>query len=116
MSAKRKAPDKTAECSKNILFLFAKQTESSRQIFSVSQIQIRQCEHYVVFACMQETRNQLLAEAEVYCKKKQADTDLIVNKMTMIRDLMSEYYRHNNNQLSSDDFCKIITECINKIG
>lgn len=68
-----------------------------------------------VIAHMQETRKQLLTEAEAYCMKKEKDTKYVVEKMSIIQGMMNDFYRQKDAPLTSEDFCKIITEVVNQM-
>lgn len=68
-----------------------------------------------VIAHMQETRKQLLTEAEAYCMKKEKDTKYVVEKMSIVRGMMNDFYRQKDAPLTSEDFCKIITEVVNQM-
>lgn len=65
---------------------------------------------------MQETRALLLAEAEAYAKKKDADTKSVVERMKLIRDMMNDYYHHSNQSMTGEDFCKIMTGIVETMG
>ena len=68
-----------------------------------------------VIAHMQETRKQILTEAEAYCMKKEKDTKNVVEKMSIVREMMNDFYRQKDAPLTSEDFCKIITEVVNQM-
>ncbi len=68
-----------------------------------------------MIAHMQETRKQLLAEAEAYCMKKEKDTKDVVEKMSRVREMMNDFYRQKDAPLTSEDFCTIITEVVNQM-
>lgn len=63
-----------------------------------------------------EDRKYLLAEAEAYVLKKQSDTDQMVEKMNFIKDMMDQFYKHNDNKISGDEFSKIMRDIIKEIG
>ena len=65
---------------------------------------------------MEENRKQLIDEANAYAIKKRADTDSVVGRMTIIKEMMQDFYVHNNGQMTGEDFCKIITEIVNQMG
>ncbi len=65
---------------------------------------------------MAEDRKYLLAEAESYVMKKQTDTDQMVEKMNFIKDMMNQFYKHNDNKISGDEFSKIMRDIIKEIG
>ena len=70
----------------------------------------------IVIKQMREAREQLLAETKCYAEKKDADTKSVVEKMKVIRDMMNDFYQHASQNLTSEDFSKIITEVVNQMG
>lgn len=64
---------------------------------------------------MREDRKRLETEAQAYALKMGADTTAVVERMTVIREMMNDFYKHSNN-LSGEEFCKIITEVVNQMG
>lgn len=72
-----------------------------------SQIDVREIE---------EKRKTLLAEADAYVQKKNADTRSFVERINAVRLLMNDFYQNcGNQQLTSEDFCKVITEIVNQM-
>lgn len=67
-------------------------------------------------AKMEEDRKQLLAEAEAYVEKKDADTKSIVERMNVIRLMMQDFYQQSNQQITSEDFRQIITSIVDQMG
>lgn len=67
-------------------------------------------------AKMEEDRKQLLAEAEAYVEKKDADTRSIVERMNVIRLMMQDFYQQSNQQITSEDFRQIITSIVDQMG
>lgn len=67
-------------------------------------------------AKMDADRKALLAEADAYAKKKNADTNDIVQRMNIIRGMMSDFYAQSNQQITGEDFRIIITEIVNQMG
>ena len=65
---------------------------------------------------MREDRRLIQAEAEAYCMKKNADTNDVVQRMNIVRDIMNDFYSHSNGQITSEDFRQIITEVVNQMG
>lgn len=65
---------------------------------------------------MAEDRKTLLAEAEAYAQKKNADTKSVVERMNVVRMMMKDFYEANNGNITSEDFRAIITETINQMG
>jgi hypothetical protein len=69
-----------------------------------------------VLAKMEADRKNLLAEAEVYVEKKNADTQSIVDKMNVIRFMMQDFYQQSNQQIKGEDFRQIITSIVDQMG
>ena len=69
-----------------------------------------------VLAKMEEDRKQLLAEAEAYVIKKNADTKSVIDKMNIIRLMMQDFYQQNNQKINGDDFRHIITSIVDQMG
>lgn len=69
-----------------------------------------------IIAKMKEERSILLAEAEAYAKRKNADTTSIVEKMKVIQAMMKDFYQFNNSNMTSEDFSKVITEIVTQMG
>ena len=65
---------------------------------------------------MEEDRKRLETEAQAYALKMGADTTAVVEGMTVIREMMNDFYKHSNGNLTSEDFCKIITEVVEQMG
>ena len=57
-----------------------------------------------IIAKMKEERAILLAEAEAYAKRKNADTTSIVEKMKVIQAMMKDFYQFNNSNMTSEEF------------
>ena len=68
-----------------------------------------------IIAKMKEERAILLAEAEAYAKRKNADTTSIVEKMKVIQAMMKDFYQFNNSNMTSEDFSKVITVLLSKL-
>ena len=81
----------------------------------IVSIQKMKVQSDITIAHMREAREQLLAESQAYVQKKDADTRSIVERMEVIRSMMNDFYQHSS-QLTSEDFCKIITEVVNQMG
>lgn len=69
-----------------------------------------------VLAKMKEDRETLIAEAEAYAKKKNADTSSVVERMKIIQEMMKDFYQHNNSSMSGEDFSKVISEIVTQMG
>ena len=67
-------------------------------------------------AKMDKDRLALLAEAEAYAKKKNADTADIVARFTLVRDMMRDFYAANTGSMTSEDFQKVISSIIEQMG
>ncbi len=81
---------------------------SIRKMKAQSEVAIRE---------MEEKRKTLLAEAECYAQKKNADTKSVVDRMNVVRQMMNDFYQNcGNQQLTSEDFSKVITEIVNQMG
>ncbi len=84
---------------------------------SIVEIEKKKVQSEAVIEQMAENRKNLLAEAEAYSVKKYADTDSVVRKMQMVRDLMRDFYKYNNNaNLSGEDFSRIISSIVSENG
>ncbi len=69
-----------------------------------------------VLAKMEEDRKQLLAEAEAYVLKKNADTKSVIEPMNIIRMMMQDFYQQSNRQITSEDFKQIITSIVDQMA
>lgn len=69
-----------------------------------------------VLAKQKEDRMSLIAEAEAYAKKKNADTADMVGRFTLVRDMMRDFYAANTGTMTSEDFQKVITSIIEQMG
>lgn len=69
-----------------------------------------------IISKMKEDRETLLAEAEVYAKKKNADTKSIVERMRVIQEMMRDFYQYNNSSMSGDEFSKVVSEIVTQMG
>ncbi len=81
----------------------------------IVSIQKMKVQSDITIAHMREAREQLLAESQAYVQKKDADTRSVVERMEVIRSMMNDFYQHSS-RLTSEDFCKIITEVVNQMG
>ena len=61
---------------------------------------------------MEEQRKYLLSEAQAYVERKNADTNSIVSKMNIIREMTQDFYKCTNTNITADDFNKIISSVI----
>lgn len=83
---------------------------------NIVEIEKMKVQSDAVLAKMREDRAMLLAEAEAYATKKNADTNNIVEKMNIIRGMMNDFYQQSNAPITSEDFRAIITEVVNQMG
>ena len=58
----------------------------------------------------------LLAEAERYAKIKVVDTNDVIQKMTLVREMLKDFYAQSNQQITGEDFRIIITEIVKQMG
>ena len=83
----------------------------------IVEIEKMKVQSAAVLKQMEESRKSLLAEAEAYATKKNADTDGVVQKMQMVRDMMRDFYQYNNNaNLSGEEFSRIISSIVSDMG
>lgn len=83
-------------------------------IVEISKMQVQS---NAVLRQMEESRKTLLAEAEAYAKKKNADTDSVVKRMEIVREMMRDFYQSNGQQcLSGEEFSRIISSIVNEMG
>jgi hypothetical protein len=83
---------------------------------SVIEIKKMKVTSDALLAKMEEDRKRLLAEAEAYVEKKDADTRSIVERMNVIRLMMQDFYQQSNQQITSEDFRQIITSIVDQMG
>lgn len=82
----------------------------------IAEIKKMQVQSEAVLKQMDKQRENLLAEAEAYAKKKNADTNDVVEKMKVVRDMMNDYYRYSGNaNISGNDFRMIISDIVNSM-
>ena len=82
----------------------------------IAEIKKMQVQSEAVLKQMDKQRENLLAEAEAYVKKKNADTNDVVEKMKVVRDMMNDYYRSSGNaNISGNDFRMIISDIVNSM-
>lgn len=83
----------------------------------LAEIRKKQVQSQADLAKMQEERKWLIDEAEAYAMKKNADTKSVIERMTVIRLMMNDFYLNaSHSQITSEDFSKIITEIVNQMG
>ncbi|MHB9291410.1 hypothetical protein Holit_00486 [Hollandina sp. SP2] len=86
----------------------------TKDIIAIEKIKVQSD---IILKKMEEARRILLANAEAYVQKKNADTKNIVDRMRMIQDLLRDFYTFNQKNpsgLSGDNFTRIITELLSK--
>lgn len=82
----------------------------------IAEIKKMQVQSEAVLKQMDKQRENLLAEAEAYVRKKNADTNDVVEKMKIVRDMMNDYYRYSGNaNISGNDFRMIISDIVNSM-
>ena len=83
---------------------------------SIVEIKKMEVASNAILAKMDKDRQQLLAEAEAYVLKKNADTNSVVERMNLIRLMMQDFYQQSNQQITSEDFKTIITSIVEQMG
>ncbi len=82
----------------------------------IAEIKKMQVQSEAVLKQMDKQRENLLAEAEAYARKKNADTNDVVEKMKVVSDMMNNYYRYSGNaNISGNDFRMIISDIVNSM-
>lgn len=88
----------------------------------ITEIRKTKVQSDAVIKQMAEARKTLLAEAEAYVMKKNADTKsvventkVVIEKMHVIRMMMQDFYAQNQQHLSSEDFKAVITEIVDQM-
>lgn len=86
-------------------------------VSNIAEIEKMKVQSNAVLRQMEESRKNLLAEAEAYVTKKNADTNSVIQKMQYVREMMRDFYQYNNNaNLSGEDFSRIISSIVSEIG
>ena len=58
---------------------------------------------------MEKDKEMLLAEAEAYVKKKNAETSQIIGKMQIAREMLKDFYNQKNTAgVSAEEFSEVI--------
>jgi hypothetical protein len=84
---------------------------------NIVEIEKMRMQSQAVLKQMEESRKTLLAEAEAYAIKKNADTNDVVQKIQVVREMMCDFYQHNHRaNLSGEEFSRIISSVVNEIG
>lgn len=82
----------------------------------IAEIKKMQVQSEAVLKQMDKQRENLLAEAEAYVRKKNADTNDVVEKMKVVSDMMNNYYRYSGDaNISGNDFRMIISDIVNSM-
>jgi len=81
----------------------------------IVDIQKMKVQSDAILAKMAEDRKMLLAEAEAYVNRKNADTTNIVERMRVIQEMLRDFYSSNQKGatgLSGEEFKEIITDVL----
>lgn len=84
----------------------------------ITDIKRMQVQSDAILAKMAEDRKMLLAESEAYARRKGIDTDAAVQRMKIVRELLQDFYRYNENNnsaLSGSEFTQIISDVLSKM-
>lgn len=65
---------------------------------------------------MEQIRLTLIAEADAYAKKIEAETKAVVERLTIIRYMMQDFYAANTGSMTSEDFRAVITEIVQQMN
>ena len=65
---------------------------------------------------LEEKRKMLVEETDAYVRKLEADTNSTVSKIEVIRQMMKDYYESGQKTLSGEEFSKVITDILNRMG
>lgn len=84
--------------------------------YDITEIYKMKVQSDAVISKMEQDRKTLLAEAEAYAIRKNVDTNSIIEKMKLIQEMMRDFYKYNNSNMSGEDFSKIISDVINQLG
>jgi len=85
----------------------------------IVDIQRMKVQSDAVLAKMAEDRKMLLAKTEDYATRKKVDTDSIVGRMNVIKEMLRDFYSYNEKSqsgLSGDEFTKIIKDVLDTMG
>lgn len=82
----------------------------------VANIKKMQVQSDAILKKLAEDRKTMVAEAEAYALKRNADTKSVVDRMNVVRLMMKDFYDANTGSITSEDFRMIITEAINQMG
>lgn len=83
------------------------------EILEINRIEVQT---EAIVKVLEEKKNLLIAEADVYVKKVNADTNAVISKVEMIRLMMQDYYKYGQDKMSGEEFSKVITEVIHQMG
>jgi uncharacterized protein with von Willebrand factor type A (vWA) domain len=65
---------------------------------------------------MDGDRKRIETEAQAYASMMGADTTAVAERMNVIREMMNDLAKHSNGNLTSKDFCEVITEVVKQMG
>ena len=83
---------------------------------TVVEIQKMQVQADACIGMLREKRLMLAQETEAYVKKMNAETNRVVSKAEVIRHMMHDYYIYGQEKMSSEDFSKIISDMLDRMG
>lgn len=86
---------------------------------NIVEIQKMRVQSEAILTKMEEDRKMLIASAEAYAMKKNADTKNIVDRMKIIQELLRDFYSYNQKSttgLSGEEFTKIIADVLMNMG
>lgn len=84
---------------------------------SIVEMKKIQVQSDAVIKQMEEQRKNLIAETESYVMRKNADTNDVVEKMKIVRDMMNDFYKNSgNSNISGEDFRIIISEIVTNMN
>lgn len=84
----------------------------------IVDIQRMKVQSEAVLAKMEADRKMLLAEAESYAIKKNADTKNVIDRMKLIQELLRDFYTYNQGSttgITSEDFTRIISVILSEM-
>ncbi|MDE7419978.1 MAG: hypothetical protein K2N35_07195 [Muribaculaceae bacterium] len=106
-------PNESTPSSNVIADNFPKILDLAGEVLEIKKMKVAS---EAILAKQREDRLSLIAEAEAYAKKKNADTTDIVGRFTLVRDMMRDFYAANTGTMTSEDFQKVITSIIEQMG
>ena len=82
---------------------------------NIIEIEKMKVQSDAVLKQMEESRKALIDEATAYAMKTNAETDRVVKKLQIIRDMMRDFYQYNNTKISGEEFSRTISDIINNM-